>query len=169
MYWIRSNQKFYHSYKRPKVTATTCKQWTKYQHWWMRCAHTNDILFNLERLCTETKTQHFLFRQLLFTEDAVFISHSERNGLESLMDRFAAVARPFSGHSVCKDKKCCNTPVDVHWHVHIDIIVNCTRPEKVSHFCYLGAFMSNDCSLEKIRTSKSCFNFSENKRLWSST
>jgi len=52
-------------------------------------------MFNLARLLAKTKNRHISVRDLLFADDATFVSHSE-TGLQTQTNSFVAACEAFS-------------------------------------------------------------------------
>ncbi|XP_063584666.1 uncharacterized protein LOC134762226 [Penaeus indicus] len=106
-------------------------------------------LYNLAHLRAKTKTRRFLVRELLFSDDAAFVSHSEA-GLQTLMDRFAKACDDFT-LTISKKK----TVVMHQARVPVStILVDGEQLENVDTFCYLGSVITNDSSLEKELSSR---------------
>jgi len=86
-------------------------RWRKCDHWWSLPAHRH-LFFYLASLCAKTKTRHILVRELPFTHDPAFVSHS-KTGLQWLMDRFASAYETFS--LTISNKKMLQCANAVHW------------------------------------------------------
>ncbi|XP_063592483.1 uncharacterized protein LOC134769674 [Penaeus indicus] len=97
----------------------------------------------------KTKTRSFLVRELLFADDAAFVSRSEA-GLQTLMDRFAKACDDFA-LTISKKKTVvmhqARDPVST-------ILVDGEQLENVDTFCYLGSVITKDSLLEKELSSR---------------
>ena len=122
-------------------------------------------LYNIARLRAKTKVKQVLIREMLFADDAAFVSHCEE-GLQALMDRFAGACQEF-GLSISIKKT--------------DIMVQGTPSEpsiKISNqplnivgsFNYLGSTVTSNHSLDmelSARIGKAAMTFScLTKRVW---
>ncbi|XP_047481631.1 uncharacterized protein LOC125034034 [Penaeus chinensis] len=117
-------------------------------------------LFNLSRLSAKDKVRRVLVRELLFADDAAFVSHNPE-GLQSLMDRFSAACPDFSliistKKTVVMNCSATNSPA-------IPIFVEDQELNVVDKFCTLGSTISTDLTLDnemKVRIGKASTAFS---------
>ena len=102
--------------------------------------------FNLRRFNTKTKNFSSLIRELLYADDADFVSHSEED-LQEIMNLFSTACDAFGLTISIKKTKVMFTPVPGVPYVEPDIFVKKTRFEVVDTFVYLGSTISRDRSL----------------------
>ena len=131
---------------------------------------TTGSVFNLRRFNTKTKNFSSLIRELLYADDADFVSHSEEV-LQEIMNLFSTACDAFGLTISIKKTKVMFTPVPGAPYVEPDIFVKETRLEVVDTFVYLGSTISKDGSLDaeiNLRTQKASTAFGKlEKRVWS--
>ena len=122
-------------------------------------------LFSLARLRAKTKRQRVLVRELLFADDAAFVSHGTA-GLQRLMDKFSSACDQFS--LVISVKK----TVVLHQQGSLanPITVKDETLAAVEKFTYLGSTTRNDLSMSpdvQTRIGKASTTFSRlRSRVW---
>ena len=101
-------------------------------------------LFNLARLRAKTKTKRVLVKEMLFADDAAFVSHSE-DGLQRLIDGFSKACKDFGLTISIKKTEIMaqNTPNIPSIYINNQLLKN------VDDFKYLGSIVSSNPSLSK--------------------
>lgn len=123
-------------------------------------------LFNLARLRAKTKVKTVLIREMLFADDAAFVSHTEE-GLQALMDNFSSACEDFGLTISIKKTEVLaqGTQADPTIRIRDQVLNN------VSSFKYLGSTISSNLSLDaelNSRIGKAAAVFGKlEKRVWS--
>ena len=99
-------------------------------------------LFRLSRLRARRKIRRRTVKDLLFADDAAFVTHTEEE-LQSLMDRFSKTCQDF-GLTISIRK----TNVMVQGADPPNIYINGTKLDVVDQFTYLGSTITTDLSLD---------------------
>ena len=111
------------------------------------CYHLDASLFNLRRLYAHTKTLEQLFCDLLFTDDATSITHTER-ALQHLTSCFEEAAQLFrfkvSLKKTAPPSAC--TPREYHPPY---ITIGETELKAVHEFTYLGCTITSDAKINR--------------------
>ena len=131
---------------------------------------TTGKVFNLKRLRAETLVSSEFVRELLYADDADFVSHSPED-MQDLMDRFSNACTKF-GLTISIDKtKVMYTPAPGEPQLEPVILVYGKPLEVVRDFVYLGSSVSDDGNLDaeiKKRISKASISFGRlEDRVWS--
>ena len=131
---------------------------------------TTGKVFNLKRLRAETLVSSEFVRELLYADDADFVSHSPED-MQDLMDRFSNACTKF-GLTISTDKtKVMYTPAPGEPQLEPVILVYGKPLEVVRDFVYLGSSVSDDGNLDaeiKKRISKASISFGRlEDRVWS--
>ena len=131
---------------------------------------TTGKVFDLRRFNSKSKTFEILTRELLYADDADFVTHSE-DDMQHIMDRFSAACISFGLTISLKKTKVMFTPAPGEPYTKPDIFVNNTRLDVVDTFVYLGSTLSRDGSLDSeinVRIQKASVAFGNlEKRVWS--
>jgi hypothetical protein len=100
-------------------------------------------LFNLARLRAKTKVKSVLIREMLFADDAAFVSHTE-DGLQALMDSFSSACDDFGlTISIKKTEVLAQETPSVP-----TIYIKNQALNNVASFKYLGSTVSSNLSLD---------------------
>lgn len=122
---------------------------------------TSGNVFDLRRFDANSKNCEMLFRELLYTDDAVFIVHSVKY-MQIIIDRFFFACTAFWFTINLKKTKAAPKP---------NIFINDTRLDVVSIIKYLGSTLSWDGSVNAelhLRIQKASFALGKlEKRVWS--
>ena len=122
-------------------------------------------LFNIARLRAKTKVKQVLIREMLFADDAAFVSHSE-DGLQALIDCFAGSCQEFGLTISIKKTEvmALGTPDEP------SIKISNQPLNAVDSFKYLGSTVTSNHSLDtelSARIGKAAMTFgSLTKRVW---
>ena len=131
---------------------------------------TTGRVFNLRRFNTKTMNISSLIRELLYADDADFVSHSSED-MQEIMDLFSRACDAFGLTISIKKTKVLFTPAPGDPYVEPNILVKGTRLEVVDTFVYLGSTISRDGSLDaemNLRISKASKTFGKLEgRVWS--
>ena len=120
-------------------------------------------VFNLRRFNTKSKNLKALIRELLYADDADFVTHTEED-LQLIIDRFSAACDVFGLKiSLKKTKVMITPPPGVPF---IELSVKDTRLGVAYTFPYLGSTISRDETFSRIQ--KACVAFGKlERRVWS--
>ena len=126
-------------------------------------------LFNLAGLKSCAKTRAACIRELPFTNDSAFVSHSQEE-LQSILDRFSKSAAAFGLTINIKKTEVMYQPPPDTQYVEPNILLSATPLNLVDKFTYLGSMVSNDNSLDvelNRRIQAACSTFGRlNERVW---
>ena len=131
---------------------------------------TTGKVFNLRRFNTKSKNFQALIRDLLYADDADFVTHTEED-LQLLMDRFSSSCNAFGLQISIKKTKVMFTPPPGMPYTQPSIVVNGITLGVVDTFPYLGSMISRDGALDNeifSRIQKASVAFGKlEKRVWS--
>ncbi|KAJ7414395.1 hypothetical protein BTVI_41220 [Pitangus sulphuratus] len=108
---------------------------------------TDGSLFNLRRLKTHTKTLNYLIHELLYTDDAALVAHTE-GALQRLTYCFAEAAEVFGLEVILKKTEVFYQPAPQEASHHPHITIGETELKSVQQFNYLGSIISSDGKID---------------------
>ena len=99
-------------------------------------------LLNLTRLRAKTKVKTVLLREMLFADNAAFVSHTE-SGQQAIIDRFATTCQDF-GLTIIKKTEV----LAMGTHAEPTILISNQALNSVDAFKYLGSTINSNLSLD---------------------
>ena len=104
--------------------------------------HHDGKLLNLTRLRAKTKVKTVLLREMLFADDAAFVSHTESRQ-QAIVDRFATACQDF-GLTIMKKTEV----LAMGTHPEPTILISNQALNSVNAFKYLGSTITSNLSLD---------------------
>uniref|UniRef100_H3ASM9 Reverse transcriptase domain-containing protein n=1 Tax=Latimeria chalumnae TaxID=7897 RepID=H3ASM9_LATCH len=122
-------------------------------------------LFNIRRLQSKRHVTQLTIRDLLFADDAAFVSNSP-DELQNMMNKFSDACTKFG--MVISIKK--TVVMSQGTNISPKIYVNNEALDNVDHFCYLGSALTSSLSLDReldVRIGKASVTFGRlTSRVW---